>query len=67
MNENKKSIPESADSKPLTDEQLAEVSGGETVKIIIQPIGFKRCAADPSHVYVEIHDACPICGSKEFT
>lgn len=53
--------------KPLTDEQLTGVNGGEVVQPILQPMGFKYCAADPSHVYVEIHDACPICGCKEFT
>ena len=66
----------------LTEEQEAEVTGGQTVQSIVQPIvvqplvqppvtvqpmGFKYCAADPTHVYVEIHDACPICGCKEFT
>ena len=71
-------------SKPaeLTEEQEAEVTGGQTVQpivqpivvqplvqppVIVQPMGFKYCAADPTHVYVEIHDACPICGCKEFT
>jgi len=52
----------------LTEDQLAEVSGGETAPIIVvHPMRFKCCAADPMHVYVEIHDACPICGCKEFT
>ena len=51
----------------LADEQLAEVSGGRMVKIIAQPMAFKRCAADPTHIYAEVLDACPICGSKEFT
>lgn len=37
------------------------------VQPIVQPMGFKYCAADPTHVYVHIHDACPICGCKEFT
>ena len=58
-------------SKPaeLTEEQEAEVTGGQTVQppVIVQPMGFKYCAADPTHVYVEIHDACPICGCREFT
>ena len=49
----------------LTEDQLTEVSGG-MVKLLLQPVGFKRCAADPEHVYAEIHDACPICGCKEF-
>jgi len=51
----------------LNEEQLEEVSGGKTVQVIVQPMGFKRCAANPEHVYVEIHDACPVCGCKEFT
>ena len=57
------------ENKPaeLTEDQLSEVSGGETLNILVHPMGFKYCAADPTHVYVEIHDACPICGCKEFT
>ena len=66
----------------LTEDQLTGVTGGQTVQpivqpivvqplvqppVIVQPMGFKYCAADPTHVYVEIHDACPICGCKEFT
>ena len=54
-------------NKHLTDEQLSGVTGGETVQPILHPMGFKHCAANPEHVYVEIHDACPICGCKEFT
>ena len=67
MTENKKTIPDPAESKPLTDDQLSGVTGGETVNILVQPMAFKRCAANPDHVYVELHDACPICGTKEFT
>ena len=66
MTENKKTIPENTENKPLTDDQLTGVTGGKTV-IIVQPMGFKRCAANSEHVYVEVHDACPICGCKEFT
>ena len=57
-------------SKPteLPDDQLTSVAGGRlNGDVINQPMGFKYCAADPTHVYVEIHDACPICGCKEFT
>ena len=52
----------------LTEDQLSEVSGGEkNGDVIVQPMAFKRCAANPEHVYPDIHDACPICGCKEFT
>ena len=52
----------------LTEDQLEEVSGGETVPaILVHPMGFKCCAANPDHVYPEIHAACPTCGCKEFT
>lgn len=66
MNENMK-MPNNAETKPLTDEQLSEVSGGGMEKILVHSMGFKRCAADPAHVYAAILDACPECGSKEFT
>ena len=62
MNDPKKNKP-----AELTEEQLEEVSGGEIVKIILQPMGMKRCAANPEHVYPDIHAACPTCGCKEFT
>ena len=51
----------------LNEEQLEKVSGGEGKVVIVQPMGHKRCAANPEHVYVEFHDACPVCGCKEFT
>lgn len=51
----------------LAEDHLSGVTGGEMVQPILQPMGFKYCAADPTHVYVELHDACPICGCKEFT
>lgn len=35
--------------------------------VIVQPIRSKVCAADPSHLYLEIYTECPVCGSKEFT
>ena len=65
MMENKKIIPENAESRLLDDDQLSEVAGGETV--VIQPIGYKRCAANPEHLYVEVLGACPVCGCREFT
>ena len=51
----------------LVDQQLSDVTGGEMPTIIVQPVPFKRCAADPTHVYVALHDACPVCGTKEFS
>jgi len=52
----------------LVEDQLAGVTGGNrNGDVITQPMAFKRCAANPEHVYVAIHDACPICGCKEFT
>ena len=62
MNDPKKNKP-----AELAEDQLSMVSGGRMEQPILQPMGFKYCAADPSHVYVEIHDACPICGCREFT
>ena len=59
--------PKNKKPAELTEDQLTQATGGETVPIIVQPMGFKYCAANPEHVYVEIHDACPICGCKEFT
>ena len=54
--------------KHLSDEQLSGLTGGElNGDVSVQPMAFKRCAANPDHVYVAIHDACPICGCKEFT
>jgi len=52
----------------LVEDRLAGVTGGNrNGDVLIQPMAFKRCAANPEHVYVAIHDACPICGCKEFT
>ena len=52
----------------LAEDQLSGVTGGNrNGDVITQPMAFKRCAANPEHVYVAIHDACPICGCKEFT
>ena len=64
MTENKKI----SENKPLTDKQLSGVTGGEkNGDVMTQPMEFKRCAANPDHMYVHIHDACPVCGCKEFT
>ncbi len=63
-------MTDSKKNKPaeLTEDQLTGVSGGElNGDVLVQPMAFKRCAANPEHVYVAIHDACPICGCKEFT
>ena len=52
----------------LSDEQLTGVTGGDrNGDVIVQPMAFKRCAANPDHVYPDIHAACPICGCKEST
>ena len=60
--------PKKSKLAELTEDQLEEVSGGElNGDVLVQPMAFKRCAANPEHVYVAIHDACPICGCKEFT
>ncbi|MBE5775462.1 MAG: hypothetical protein E7337_16295 [Clostridiales bacterium] len=62
-------MTDSKKNKPaeLTEDQLTGVSGGElNGDVLVQPMAFKRCAANPEHVYVAIHDACPICGCKEF-
>lgn len=59
--------PENKKIEELTEDQLTEVSGGETVNILVHPMAFKRCTANPDHVYVEIHEACPICGCKDYT
>jgi len=64
MTENKK-IPE---NKPLTDEQLTNVSGGNmNDDMVLEPVGFKRCADDPTHIYLETLKACPVCGCRAFT
>ena len=52
----------------LTEDQLTGVTGGDrNGDVITQPMAFKRCAANPGHVYPDIHAACPMCGCKEFT
>ena len=61
-------MTDSKKNKPaeLAEDQLVEVSGGEIVQILVHPMYFKYCAADQTHVYPGIFDACPICGCKEF-
>lgn len=67
MTDPKKPIPEHAQSKALTDDQLVEVVGGTKSTFTVIATGFKCCVADPSHVYADVLDACPICGCKEYT
>ena len=59
--------PKRNEPAELTESQLSGVSGGEMEQPMLQPMAFKCCAAHPDHVYVAIHDACPICSCKEFT
>ena len=60
--------PKKKNPAELAEDQLSGVSGGEkNGDILVQPMAFKRCAANPDHVYPDIHAACPICGCKEFT
>lgn len=64
MTENKKNLS----TKPLTNDQLTGVTGGDlNGDVIVHPIRRKVCAADSSHLYLEIYTECPVCGSKEFT
>jgi len=52
----------------LTEDQLTGVTGGDlNGDVIVQPMAFKYCAANPDHVYPDIHAACPMCGCREFT
>lgn len=67
MTDNNKKIPEGAQSNALTDDQLAEVVGGMMDTLNVSIIHSKRCADDPSHVYADVLDACPICGCKKYT
>ena len=66
MTDPKKNMP-----AELAEDQLEEVTGGESAQPVVQPIvhpmAFKRCVDNPDHVYVELHDACPICGCREYT
>ena len=59
--------PKKNEPAELAEDQLAGVAGGEmNGDVIVQPMAFKRCAANFEHVYPDIHAACPICGCKEF-
>ena len=63
MNDPKKNKP-----AELIEEQLSGVTGGDrNGDVIVQPMAFKRCAANPEHVYADIREACPVCGCKAFT
>lgn len=59
--------PEEMNMAELTDDALEQAAGGKTVIILNQPMEFKICAANSSHVYPIILDACPECGAKEYT
>lgn len=59
--------PEEMNKAELTDDALEQAAGGETVIILNQPMEFKICAANSAHVYPIIFDACPECGTKEYT
>ncbi|MBQ2954864.1 MAG: hypothetical protein IJE08_00220 [Clostridia bacterium] len=65
MTENKK-IPENTDNKPLTDDQLEKVSGGEDLSLSAVPMIYLKCAVDSRHIWPYGIDVCPVCGSKEF-
>lgn len=56
-------------SNPLNDIDYIQpvLQPGEEPVILVQPMGFKYCAADPTHVYPVVFDACPVCGCKEYT
>ncbi len=66
MTENRKTIPGNAGSKPMTDEQLEKVSGGEELSLSAVPIIYLKCAVDARHIWPYGLDACPVCGSTEF-
>ena len=66
MNEEKKIIPETNENKPLTDEQLEKVAGGEDLSLSAVPMIYLKCAVDASHIWPYGIDACPVCGSTEF-
>ena len=65
MTENKK-IPENAENKPLTDEQLSGVTGGEDLSLSAVPMIYLKCSVDSRHIWPYAIDACPVCGSTEF-
>ena len=66
MPEEKKIIPETNEIKPLTDDQLEEVTGGEDLSLSAMPIIYLKCAVDARHIWPYGVDACPVCGSTEF-
>lgn len=48
-------------TKPLTDDQLTGVTAADlNGDVIVQPIRRKVCAADSSHLYLEIYTECPV-------
>jgi len=60
--------PNKNKSAELAEELLSGVNGGAmNGDVITQPMAFKRCVANPDHVYPDIHDVCPMCGCGEFT
>jgi len=65
MTENKE-IPESIESRPLTDEQLEKVTGGEDLSLSAVPMIYLKCVVDARHVWPYGVAACPVCGSTEF-
>ena len=65
MTDNNKKIPE--ESNVLSDDQLVEVVGGMMGTFTVIAAGSKCCVNDPSHVYADVLDACPICGCKKYT
>lgn len=72
MNEEKnKNIPSEMENQniELTEDQLDEVNGGASRLTIRIAAGYRKCAANPAHVYVarNPNDVCPFCGAKEYT
>lgn len=64
MTEEKKTMPETNEIKPLTDEQLEEVSGGVMVRLAATTV--LKCAVDARHYWPAGAKACPECGSTKF-
>lgn len=50
----------------LTEDQLAEVSGGEDLPLSVVSTNYQKCAVDARHIWPFGIDACPVCGSTEF-
>jgi len=59
MTENKNMIPENTENKPLTDDQLEKVSGGECIPTM-RPVLYKRCSADSTNVDGKELYECPV-------